>query len=232
MRTAAPALQAKEKCVYCGTNDATTDDHAVPKNLFPGQVPHSEIKVPSCADCNGSFAKHEEYFRTILFVALAETNAEIAKLYPKFKRSLTRKGAEKFLALMVNSIKRVDRQTQGGIYLPDRTPAIEYVEERVNIVLRKVIRGMFYKWKGYPLPKDYIVDAIMHADSHPLPKKALLVPGSGEYRKVGDGKVFAYWVKPTVDNPECIAWLLSFYDTLPALGATRPPHIGEPNPGG
>ena len=40
------------KCVYCGVNDATENEHVIPKSLFSGPLPgggkDTPIIVPAC----------------------------------------------------------------------------------------------------------------------------------------------------------------------------------------
>lgn len=94
------------------------------------------IKVPACEPCNKRFMDAEPHFRNILLVA-GETNAAVRELWEgKARRSFTyadgKRRTQDVVAQMV-SVQTV--QGERHMVYPGK-------DERVMLVVRKVIRGM------------------------------------------------------------------------------------------
>lgn len=62
------------KCVFCGeklVKANATDEHLIPKNLFPKERRYNLIKIWLCRDCNGKKAQDDDHFRDTLITELA-----------------------------------------------------------------------------------------------------------------------------------------------------------------
>jgi hypothetical protein len=54
------------ECAYCGSENANTDDHIPPKNIFRDPKPATLRSVKACLDCNGGPSDDDEYFRDVI----------------------------------------------------------------------------------------------------------------------------------------------------------------------
>jgi len=142
----------KKKCAYCG-GEANTDDHVIPKNLYPKSIRNQNVQlltVPSCKKCNEGFSDDEEHFRNIL--VFGGHNNEIVnelyhdKVYPSFSE---RKSMRHFWQL-VDSMEEIDTSSgKKHIIFPIKDIKFERV-------LRKIFRGLGYKHFRCCLSKEHI----------------------------------------------------------------------------
>jgi len=132
-------------CYLCGAT-ARTADHVPPRGLFD-VVPQNIITVPACFACNSSFAIDEEYFRTTV-AALAYANSNTARRVwdGAVNRSFRRRprGLRKRLA---TSLVPVQIQNEMG-QVVGQAPGLEVEGGRVGLIVRKIIKGIFYAQRG------------------------------------------------------------------------------------
>jgi hypothetical protein len=134
------------ECVYCGRVRPLTRDDVPPKNLFPEPRPSNLITVPSCRECNQSFMLDDEYFRLVI------ADASNPKVSPEnFDHLLKAKqkllGPKKFRSAKGLLLNRMDRSN--GLLAVDR--------HRVERVLERIVRGLFFRLRGMRLPDTYTV---------------------------------------------------------------------------
>ena len=81
----------KTRCAYCG-EVASTDDHVVPRALYPPSKVTSRfqrITVDACQACNNGWSNDETHFRNVLLVA-GDPNSAVRELWDgKTRRSFT-----------------------------------------------------------------------------------------------------------------------------------------------
>lgn len=145
-------------CTYCGNKPGITKDHVIPKNIFPKPRPNDLVTVKCCKDCNNKFKKDEDIF--VAWINLGPGGATKEgqslwnqKLYRTYKKDY---GVRKIIA---NSFKHTNLVTPGGIYLGKRL-AILIDSKRLNNVLKKIIRGLFWIEYKERLPQNVRIDIL------------------------------------------------------------------------
>lgn len=85
-------MESKRRCAYCGSTNASTDDHVVPTALYPHSKAGSRVQritVPACLPCNKSWADDEVHFRNMLLIS-GDPNPVVRELWEgKTSRSFT-----------------------------------------------------------------------------------------------------------------------------------------------
>jgi hypothetical protein len=180
-------------CAYCGEWCALTRDHVPPRSLFSGR-PDDLITVPSCYFCNRGASKHDEYFNLVLKLGIdrnrfSNENADSLDTINNLARPESL-GFARFL------LQRY--QTNPSRFVVDR--------ERVGIVLRRIVRGLFYREIGLRLPEFVPYQ----------PRKAAALKEvtdflDGRLQTIGGG-IFRYaFAQCAPPDPFVTAWLLTFY---------------------
>src|SRR5713101_6317270 len=86
-------MHAQPQCFLCESL-ADTRDHIPPRGFFP-VVPDNIVTVPACLQCNQSYSKDEEYFRTVVAAQCYATSPVARQVWSgTIVRSLWRRGFE------------------------------------------------------------------------------------------------------------------------------------------
>jgi len=192
----------RKKCAYCG-GEAETDDHVVPKNLYPKSIRNRNVQlltVPSCNKCNAGFSDDEEHFRNI--IVLGGHNTEIVnelyhnKIHPSFSE---RKSVRHFWQL-VGNLKEIDT--------PDGKRLIIYPmkDKKFERILRKIFSGLGYYHFGCCVPKENMkVDVLKYQVPEFITKAKWCnrVPEVFEY-------IFDIYL---VDDGFISCWLIKFFES-------------------
>jgi hypothetical protein len=121
------SIKVNNECIYCGATDPTTNDHVPPRSFYPYIPPKDLIKVPSCLDCNKTFAKNDDYVRLVLTLdEKARGNADRDEVLPKVLRSAKREQARGLLATFYESLRWAYRQNPKGIYVRGQCFNVEH----------------------------------------------------------------------------------------------------------
>jgi hypothetical protein len=126
---------------------------------------------------------------------------------------------------LLESVEWVDVHSAGGIYL-GRGRTIRFDRNRIQAVIDKIVRGLFFKHTERRLASNYVVDEFFYNPpiEKPLLEALLEVP----LCKIGDGSVLSYrYYLPDPGGSES-HWFLMFYNdtslfrtqTLPASGTS------------
>lgn len=143
------------ECYLCGS-EPTTADHLPPRGLFD-VLPQNMITVPACKKCNASFAKDEEYFRTVA-AALSYANSDSARRVWEgaIKRSFGRR-PEGLRRRLAGRLIPVEIRNQTGQII-GRAPGLVVEGGRAGQVVRKIIKGIFYSQRDWRLEdQDFII---------------------------------------------------------------------------
>lgn len=209
----------QQLCVYCSKSEATTADHVPPKGFFPDPLPSDLVTVPSCRSCNNSFGKDEEYARNFFAAGWSgdETSVGYKVFTTKVMRSATR-GTRKMLHMIRNSISLSDMHSPAGMYLGKR-PTIEIDRSRVDRVVAKICRGLYYLETGRPLPPVAVAHVILSPDdkvlTHGVGQQFSQLPTRGTHPEV-----FRYkYMTVEGDSPGSV-WVMQFYEAVTFLVAT------------
>jgi hypothetical protein len=188
-------------CAYCGEWRVLTRDHVPPRSLFSGR-PDDLITIPSCYFCNRGASKHDEYFNLVVKLGIdrnrfPDENADSVDTINNLARPESL-GFARFL------LQRY-RANSGGLVV-DR--------DRVGVVLRRIVRGLFYRDMGMRLPEFVPFQFVSIEDQ---PRKAAALSGvtdslAGSLQTIGGG-IFRYaFAQCAPPDPFVTAWLLTFYD--------------------
>ncbi len=113
-----------------------------------------------------------------------------------------------------------DVRSQGGVYL-GRAPAFPIDRPRIQTVIEKIVKGLYFKHKKRRLPADQVVDRYLYNPpiENPFQEEIVKVP----LHNVGDGTVFSYRYCMG-DGPDFLSyWFLMFYnDTTFFIVQTSP----------
>lgn len=205
--------QFNDQCVYCGATRNLTKDHIPPKNLFPNPRPSNLITVPCCYDCNHQTSLDDEYFRLILSTCQAASDHPAAKrLWPAIRRSLSRPHKPRIKEV---SFIETPKARAPSELLAQRNQAFVVDCCRIDKILAKIVRGLFFHQRGYRLPSTY--EVITHSNS--LLNRAVSQKNEPiefpvqSLEAVGDG-VFSYGSYFYDGDSDTSIWLLSFFEKV------------------
>jgi len=207
-------------CIYCGGEGNQSRDHVPPKASFPKPRPSDLITVPSCEKCNRGFQQDDEYFKAHLGIRADIEGAPRAEtLTEEVLRSWQRPQSGGFTAAFRDSF------ATRTIRAPDHSVIGQEfghvaLTERINRVLERTVRGLFFHETGTVLPLDYRVRARMWEVLPPQDARSYMaLMGGAPLRVIANG-AFRYAARIAGDDPFASAWLLQFYGSATFLGVT------------
>ncbi len=216
----------KPLCVYCGITLGTTTDHVIPSCLFIPPLPVPYPKVPACAECNNKKSKNDSYLRDMLVLDLYCSEHPVAKELMKGK---VIRSVEKNLSEIGRAVKtRLSRSplyTGAGLYLGDY-PSIPIEGERVNELIRTMIRGLYYDQLGKRLPDDYVFD-IRRQDQIYVNEVYEIMNTLGANGPLTLGSVFGCQYLFDAKDHGISSWYLWFYGGFFLRVDTRPAKLAE-----
>jgi hypothetical protein len=124
-------------CAYCGKSDTPRHrGHIIPKSLFPRSTPRDIQRptVPECETCKSLWTDAETQFRNLIVIA-GEPNEEGYEKWDTVLRSFEKPSGKRWLSDVYNAMVPV--VTDSG----PRHMVYPYKDPRVNLVLRKIVRG-------------------------------------------------------------------------------------------
>ena len=149
--------RAQRFCTLCGKRRKLTDDHIPPRCLFPKGSRQNLITVKACNRCNMRTSSDDEYLRLILASNKdSAACAQVQALLPTITRSLTRPEARRFANAFLSTIQNVDIVTRGGVYLYT-AKGFSVDQPRLERIITKMVRGLFFKEFGRRLPSSHEV---------------------------------------------------------------------------
>lgn len=206
------------KCAICGVNEATTMDHIPPKNIFIPPRPQNMITVPSCASCNNGASGADESFKAYLTTHIQSINElygnnDIPDMLNKLLMP-TLNNNRKLTKRMNNSAKPVSIRTSSGIYI-GKEWAIKFPQESLD-VLKRIVRGLYYKHTGHVLGLDISCKVIMENNLDRW--KSIIAPTPRH--SVGSNDEFIYRYRLYDENPKISFWFLFFYKSCMFVTST------------
>jgi hypothetical protein len=189
-------------CVYCGEARELTRDHVPPRCLFSKPRPQNLITVPCCNNCNRGLSKHDEYFRIAIAAGIDKEKFpnEFADSVRAIN-SLIRPSSQGFARLLLQNYER-------------DTSSLTFDMPRIEIVLYRIARGLFYHNKAERLPGTIAfvsrsVDSSLSINSN---GRELIDRLEGNLITIGQG-IFRYAFEPfEPPDPFGTVWLMRFYD--------------------
>jgi len=207
--------------MFCGRGSEfgpMNREHFVPRALWASSRPEKTRTLPAHISCNRSFSADNEYFRDVLAMEEgAQKHPEVQRLQAgTLKRKLeTRFGSVK-QTLVDLRLRPV--MTKSGIYL-GHAPSFKCDWQRLERVLKNVMRGVYYTVQGKPLPQrnEFLIN--VPTDQQFLSEICQnMVP----WQSFGD-TVFMCRYGFNSELPGAMAVLMVFYEFRVFLGITRPP---------
>lgn len=221
-------MAKKKRCIYCG-KIANSADHIPPKSIFPKPRPNNLQTVPSCVKCNRGFQADDDCFMQVLPSRHdVGQNPAALQIMEAAIRNLQRSEAAGFRRTFLQRISEVELFTEGGIYL-GRTLQTDIDFQRLESVARRTVRGLYFKWKGVPLPKKSPITVYLDIGFAQLrddaEKSLLNLVGKlqNESPLVVNPHVFKCWRKDAIGAEWASAWFLLFFNSIWFLCLTEPP---------
>lgn len=206
-------------CGYCGRFDTVTIDEVPPRCLFASAVPRDIIEVPACDRCHDrQTSRDDEHFKLKLAIHVgAEHNPTARALWPSLIRSVTKPEAPGWAGYVFRTLRKRSVHSPAGLYL-GTYPTYELDVRRLERVAERIMRGLYYKWSGNPVP--WIHDAHVFASERLrlLPKEThdglglmLRLVTQAPAVTIGD-RVFSYYLRPFPDDPAGMIVAFIFYE--------------------
>lgn len=138
------------ECAYC-PNPATTKDHVPPKTIFAKRT-QNRPWVPACEDCNREASKDDEYIQRLAMLYGAEACNDALDVGERFMRALEHKEAKRLQTSVINSLS--PQTPEQEVMFPDGIN-IALEGDRLTNIMKKIVRGWFFKLKGKRFPTGY-----------------------------------------------------------------------------
>jgi len=201
-------------CPLCGMEKMLTKEHAVPKCLFRSPLPKNMITVYTCKECNKSYSVDEEYFRIFVLGGSCPGSKAFSLWFEKVEgSSLQRSPALRQKLIHDMDISKVHHRVQplrfySGEQVPDDIVenTITFQADRINRVVGKIIRCLYFKHFNKPIP----IDSKVQISTAPLTEYEQSLLYSNYKGIIGDkNRDFLYWFG---DDSKRMKWLLLFYE--------------------
>ena len=206
-------------CAYCATGISTSGkgDHVIARGFFPADQRTDAVNpilVPACQECNNTFAPHEQALIALFTLsvdAIHPAAQDIAK--GPVLRSAAHKRAKANYRRSIKEMQPVELYSPGGIYVADSV-AIQPEYAPYDIVLRKIVKGLYYHHFQSRFPFDYEI-AVFNidrevCDQHWETMQRITCNGPFE---LADG-VFRYAYSCGEQDGAHMLWLMSFYQGI------------------
>ncbi|MBA4143877.1 MAG: hypothetical protein H0X43_13045 [Nitrosospira sp.] len=195
------------KCYLCNAT-ATTRDHVPPVGLFPHPRPKNLITVPACESCNQKNSLHDEYFRLIVATSSPNSAASLSLLHQRILPRMKRRPA--LITSFMKSLQWAEIKSKKGIYL-GRAKAFTPDELRIQAVIEKIIRGLYYHHQKRALPSDHFIEKYYRNPD--LTEEFWKAISSLPRRDIGEnGSVFSYRYAVDEQVDANSFWFLMFFD--------------------
>jgi hypothetical protein len=207
-------------CAYCGTAEFRRErGHVVPSCVYPPSLDPEiqRITVPECSECKKVWQDAKTQFRNMLMIS-GDANAHIRALWNgPVTRSFDKPSGRRWLADLVERFVPVE--TADG----PRQRVYPGEDERVMLVVRKIIRGLCHHEDVATGVDDARVKAVVMV--HVIPEE---YRNQMTWREMGQG--FFRYGFAVVNEPESgihSAWSLTFFERTKFFGAVRLPESIE-----
>jgi len=194
-------------CAICGrVVERVTSDHIPPKSMF-GTKPSNLITVPACPECNGGSSTDDEYFRLIASEVDTATHPDAQKASEAIVRSMARPQASGFREALRKSIYGIEVDEGGSTQVK---PFFGLDVQHLDRTAKKIVKGLFYHAKGYPIPANY---KVLAANLDLFMEK----PVSVELAKLIVNYLLpkCSWIKPTTIGNDVFSYQVFFEDDDP-----------------
>lgn len=217
-------------CYLCGRliEGRPSSDHVPAKQVFPSEIRRRHnpqlLTLPTHTECNRSYQSDEDYFVASAGPLVHESYVGRALAWDagrRLAREKMRQPGMRFGGGLTAKIMGEFEARPSGLYLPGGRVVKRFDGERVERVLWKIVRGLFFHEHGRFLPLDW--PRLVWIEGPGEKPKDVLQPtlaeeGRGRYRAVFDYKLRSF--------PECDdmhVWAMLFWDKMIAGAAFHDP---------
>lgn len=159
----------------------------------------------------------DEYFRIVLTLRYdTYENSSARENWPSVLRSFQRPEGVKLKQNILGTLKKVDLYTPGGIYYGES--GIYQIDlSRIEAVISRIIRGIYYKEKARRIPDEMILKPLFLDDFEKLnPESKQIVAGvltllRTEGKTIIGDDVFEYKMKFLDDESDGFVSILTFF---------------------
>jgi hypothetical protein len=149
-------MELPRLCVFCGKDESLgplTKEHFVPKCLWARKRPQHTLTVPAHDRCNREYSDDNEYFRDVLAIGdNCADHPEVQKLLRgKIRRKLRARRGAFLKTLQTAALYPV--YTASGLFV-GHAPRFDWDWNRMETVLKNVMKGMFFSLMAYPMPQE------------------------------------------------------------------------------
>jgi hypothetical protein len=214
----AERTSADLRCAYCGA-PATTRDHIPPKKLFPQPWTDDLITVPACGTCNNCSSSDDEHFIWMMTISVKAVGEHADNARKQRFSTPTTPRRQRMAANVLQGLTRAAITTPAGLYLGHAT-LVDADLERVNRVLERIVRGLYFKELGVAVPANRSVRAFPESPTQPFEMEAMQPVIGYNPRSVANG-AFEYWYRPMDDDPQSVVILMRFFAGILAVGFVK-----------
>ena len=207
-------------CAYCGKPScSSTNDHVIARSFFLDTERGSDLQIPqvaACARCNNEKSELEGYLGSALLIGSRHPEANRyrrEKVGPRLDRNQK-------LRRELNIDAPPVWTEVNGILQPMHVIKID--SEKVNQLLRLIVRGLYRHHYGKPLPHEMIPDVSMiRPEAEPVMWASVSqffppeVPRIN--RNLGRGS-FIYSCVQSPMNEGFTAWMIGLHGQIPLHG--------------
>jgi hypothetical protein len=211
----------QKPCYWCG-GYSTGRDHVFPLALFEEPPPANLITVPACEAHNKHLELDEGYFRVLAVGPAYKTEAGRAMWDDRVLRQFER--APGLRRRLASQLRTQDLDSSGGIYLGS-VPALQGQPDRINRVLEKMVRGLYYdkhreilgnvQFSFFPF-NPLFTDGLS-------PELKEIVGGMPPPRFLGESVMFRFG--SAVEDKRAAFWVLIFFKRTFFVVSTTPPEL-------
>ncbi len=173
------------------------------------------IIVEACEECNNLKSKDDDYFRDFLVTDLSNSKEPIAQrlLHSKTIKSVKLNSSSFAKQIQASKVEYISVLSNKG----EKLVVIETDLTRLNNIIEKMIKGLYYAVKGKIIPQNITIEITrFQPDNQTLDTLQMLVT-SKTYQcyKCGDGDVFYVVRSPLAEECEfSFNWFLFFYQNI------------------
>ncbi len=223
-------------CVYCGARTKLSRDHIPAAAIFP-RMPARAVTVPACPTCNQEYSKDDVYFRDVLVAHQEVADCpEALEVQAAMMRSFGDPRQKGYTRGFFNHVKLVNPKTPAGLLLP-RQPALDLESHRLERVVERIVRGLFYHEfadrisDGYEIRSFCVTDRLRQSPDacRDFIQEVFPLFNWSPVREVGPG-VFKYRLSLSPCDRYTSMWLLAFYERVHFYACVIRENVGAAHP--
>lgn len=202
-------------CAYCGNVGDVTDDHVIPKCLWPGRVRKDVPIVDACRPCNHIWkSEYDTYLRDLLVNDRACVKNPIAqKVREKYLRAA--KDHHSIVARDLAERSQLVGLEEPSGFISGFAKTLPSAIERFNVTMPLIVRGMHQFFLHTILPDNisfHVVRVIKRQEMEALARE--MNEHGGAYNNIGTGDVFQFAFWPRHEATYSEVWILNFYRSV------------------